>query len=49
MKQNLRKMKRETIDTLIKMIENNVPKEVILQVNKIEEYLFNHMKVRYTF
>ena len=41
-------MKRELIDTIIGMIEVNVPKEVILKITEIEEYLFNQIKVRYT-
>ena len=45
---NLKKMKREIIDTIIEMIENNVPKEVILKATHVEEYLFNQVKVRYT-
>lgn len=48
-KQNFNKMKREMIDTIIRMIENNTPKEVILKVTHVEEYLFNQIKVRYTF
>ena len=36
------------IDAIIEMIEKNVPKEVILKVTKIEEYIFNQIKVRYT-
>ena len=41
-------MKSEMIDAIIEMIEKNVPKEVILKVTKIEEYIFNQIKVRYT-
>lgn len=41
-------MKRELIDTIIEMIENNTPKEIILKVTKIEEFIFNQIKVRYT-
>ena len=31
-------MRRELIDTIIIMIEENVPKEVIMKVTEIEEY-----------
>ena len=41
-------MKRELIDMIIEMIEKNTPKEVILDITKIEEYHFNQIKVRYT-
>jgi len=41
-------MKRALIDTIIEMIEKNIPKEAILKMTKIEEYLFNQIKVRYT-
>ena len=41
-------MKRELIDTIIGMIEENVPKEVIMKVTEIEEYIFNQIKARYT-